>query len=249
MNISTAWRFMVAARDNPVLAAWASVCDGFCPAVASDISPYDAWDAYQYLFNHGFVSAAQFDNTDVKLLFFSGHPSTCEIQEVLERSRFLCPEHEPTPTEKPMANENPFFSNSNALATRGKPKSGNGLSEARRSESLGNPFSPKREVMPQSRQGESLGMEAFAPKTVAAPSGLDCQRPDDVALTRALGQPRIHCAKCGTEVSISEDGGQRKVPGDGEYGPLLLTVFYGQCCDLVYHCSVANDPHPDELQY
>lgn len=242
MNKAIAWRFIVAARDDPVLAAWASVCDGYCPAVAADISPYDAWDAYQYLFNYGFVSAAQFDRTDIKKRFFSGHPSTYEIQEVLERARFLCPEHEPTPMETAMANENPFFSDDTSIATRKSHSSGNGLAAKPRSQSLGNPFSTKQEVIPQ-RQDEGLGLEAFAPRKEEV--GLECQRDVGMTTQRALGQPRVYCGDCEAEVNMREDGGQR-IPGDDEYGELSLTVFCGECCDKVFHISVAKDSHPDQ---
>jgi hypothetical protein len=247
MNVATAWRFLVAAQDDPVLAAWASVCDGHCPAVASDISPYDAWDAFGYLFNHGLVSGPDYDNTDTKKVFFSGSPPISEIQGVLERARFL-PE-DLQEKEQPMS-DNSFFQKKNSLAPRGN-NGDRGLSARRQSSSIGEAFSPRQEVMPHHNGGG--GLEAFAqtsPSSLQQGGPLACQD-SEPGLHAEVCKPRIHCGECGHELNVKVDHREQDIPGDGDRGPLELIIYFCKCddCNWVYHSTGSKDPHPAQPPY
>jgi hypothetical protein len=260
MNKSTAWLFMVAARDDPVLASWAAVCHGHPAVSMSEVSPYDAVDAYQTLFNHGIVSSAEYDNTDLKKTFFLGHPTMADVQHVLDQVRILCPGREPVEfeTENNMSNEGSFFQKNNALAPRKSNGSNGGISAPRRHDPLGDAFSPKREVIPQGR-GDSLGLEAFAKATPSqidrGMGGLACQDPnenksDRITVGSSSYQPDVFCGRCGERVHMT-DAGAQILPEDGDPstgGTLLVAVFEGKChnCSLVIHQSVAEDSVPHE---
>lgn len=263
MNTTTAWRFMVAACDDPVLASWASVCHEYHLVSATEISPYEAWEAYQDLFNHGIVTPAEYDAADVKKTFFSGHPETADIQDVLERIKFLCPGHEPTNTEISMSSKSSFFQNANSIATRDKAPS-RGLPAPQRPEPLGGAFAPKREafepkreVMPQPKRDLGGGLEAFArlSESPRSKSGLACQDPTPMGSGVLVGGrsylPDIRCGRqgCGAQIQMNELGTEI-LPEDGDpsTASLLVAVFEGKChsCGIVHHCSVAEDTQPDE---
>ena len=60
MNLAKAINLMVAARDDAILAAWVYMITDQAVHAVTDLSPYDAWDAYQRLYDLGLVEATAF---------------------------------------------------------------------------------------------------------------------------------------------------------------------------------------------
>lgn len=255
MNSAAAWRFVVASQDDPVLAAWVSVCHEYQVASAAEISPFDAWDAFEELLNHGIVSPVEYDETNTKKIFFSGHPDESNIQGVLERLRFLCPEHDAMEIEKTMS-EDPFFSKSSALSHR--PKASEHKSIAPRpSASLDDAFFPNKEVLPQPVHGPAGGLDMFANTATSSPEGLPCHSTDPLRGTPAVvgGQayiPQVNCGRCGKPVEMDDDGSRMindDSPGSSTDPQLLLALFSGKChhCKLIHHFTVAEDQDISQL--
>jgi len=246
MNLSQAQRLMVAAKDDAVLAAWSAVVLEYRSPAQCDISPYEAWDAYQGFLMHGLITSAEYDRTDLKACFFSGQrPSTGAIQEVITNLKFLCPDHDKR-TEPQMPKLGNPFSNKEAIATRER----GALSEApvvpgiagQRSSAPLQPFSNNREAIPGPRQP---AMPAITPNTLAdrgAPR-LRLDNPHRKVLDQDI-QPIIFCGKCEMEVELSLDGGDNLGPDDHPGGNVSVIdrIFYGKChgCQTVFHCSAGR---------
>jgi len=244
MNIQNAWRFIVAAQDDPVLAAWASVCDGHCPAMASDISPYDAWDAYQYLFNHGFVSSADFDRTDINKQFFNNPPEPYEIREVLDRAKLISPDFKPGERPPPMS-DNPFFQKGNSIAR--KAEQPNGLAERRTGGALGEAFAPRREAI--AGPVDPLPNSMFDSPGPRNAGSLQCQ--DPMGMSRSTGNGYVtNCLKprCGAEMTMYEINlpPEDELPGDGDFSSILVATLEGRCdnCGTTAHTILSHSPDP-----
>lgn len=252
MTKTTALRFIVAAKDNAVLAAWACVVHEYRLPADAEISPYDAWEAYQEFFSLGLVTSTAYDSTDIKREFFTKRPPSCDLQEVLSQLLFLCPEHQPEESMKPKIPSNPFADgngNGAALTTRDKgslaPSNGGSPLPANSTSAPLSPFS--RETLPQKKDhafGMSLPVQTGSPAAIS--SGLPCTRNDDGNELR----PEIFCGRCGERLDIREDGSQGIMPDDLPEGnvSILEAIWYSECfsCGLVYHCSVGRIDIPHE---
>lgn len=257
MNESSAWRFFVAAEDNAVLAAWAHVCHEHHVITATDISPYDAWDTFHDFLNHGVVSHATFNSVGGSSQFFRSVPSSSDIQSVLDRIRFLCPEHTSQSKETDMSDSNPFFPNSESLAKRDKP------AELRlATHEVSGPFGELSTQAPTPMGAfgekeiptlEGSMLEAFSQSAPNA-AALPCRDPKGGNQSEVISvggesyKPDVRCGRCGEQLNMTDEGSEI-LPEDGEdsaNSTLLIAIFRAKCdaCGLMHHCTVADDPYP-----
>lgn len=242
MNKSQALRLLIAAQDDPVVAAWASVVHEYKMAASADVSPYEHWEAFEQFFSHGLISLAQYDGVDSKRVFFSGRrPPEGEVQSCLNNLKLLGSEHDrvEVPVSKTKLTANPF--SENAISTRGSNGSGmerthqGAALPAMRSGGSLNPFASGPSELPFASR-PSLGENAFAQRSEKI--GLPCVAPTD----RTSVNPEMYC--CGTQLNMTNEGGQTIGPDDlpGGQVNIVEAIFYGQCsrCSAVWHCSVGQ---------
>ena len=238
MTTQEALCLLEASRNDPVLAAWAAVFYEHRVLACYDASPYDAWDAYQELFMLGVVSPSDFDNTDVKQVFFSGRrPSENEIQDALDNLHIIpCREG----SEMPKLG-NPFGSQQ-ALTPR--PTNHKVAVHSTRlvgSTALGSPhlqtatLAPHQGLAPSTRP--SLGQIGPPMQRQPAPE----LRPGDIEALK----PVMYCS-CGEELVLKNDGGQIIDEDDMPQGNIRIidAIFSAECpgpnCNKVWHCSVGE---------
>lgn len=256
MNRRDADLLFVAAADDPVLAAWASVVHEYRMPAACDVSPHDHWAAYQELYTYGLISPTQYDETNVKREFFSGcRPSVADVQSTLNNMKIL--RSHDLPMEEPMSKAKPptaAFANPAALATRDAPPSG--LTQipprpgvtGRQPPSSITAFQPQREVLPaapasapirafgEPQQPAGLPCTTSGRATEGIDSGLSCDLICNGPRT-APHQPQ--------SLQLIDDGGefidQKDMP-NGEEFSLLEYVFHAECplCGSIYHTSVGQ---------
>lgn len=245
MNKTQALRLLVAAHDDPVLAAWAAVIDEYKASPECDVSPYEHWEAYQEFFSHGLITSTQYDGTDARRVFFSGRkPPAGEIQRVLNNLKFL-PERQPQepPVSKTKLPDNPFASSSSLVARdsgNGSLVNGHHAGElpARQAAAALNPFAGAREALPKSK--DPIAMEAFAPR-----GNLACREPNPDRVAR-IGSHEIEADLrcCGERVEMIVDGGQAIGPDDlpGGQVSVIDAIFHGKCqtCNTIWHCSAGK---------
>jgi hypothetical protein len=241
-------RFLVAAQDDPVLAAWAKVVHEYRAGSHSEVSPYEHYEAFQDFYSYGLLSPVQFDGTDVKRVFFSGHrPDQGDVQSVLDNIHLLCPEHdlpeEPMTRAKAKA-PTEAFSSPSALtrqvpSTLARGPSRHELGSHRAPTGL-SAFQPQREVMAEPRQSAEL--PAFGDKP--GNGGLACR---DVDAKMYVGSMDLngHIVCCGHPLQPIDDGGDIIPPEDmphGEEFSLLEYMFHCECanCGSIYHCTVGK---------
>lgn len=240
-------RFLVAAQDDPVLAAWAKVIHDYRANSHTDVLPYEHWDAFQEFFSCGLLTPVEFDNTDIKRVFFSGQrPNQGDVQGVLDNIKLLCPEHDPP--EEPMSRAKAptsAFSNESAIVRRetGPQALARGPSRnelrSQRSPSELVAFQPTREVLPQVRAAS--GLPAFEEQPS---SDLPCR---DVDSKMYVGDMELngHVICCGHSLKPIDDGGDIIPPEDmphGEEFSLLEYLFHCECanCGSIYHVTVGK---------
>lgn len=250
MNSVDARRFMLAAKDDAILAAWTSVFHEHRMITAFQASPYEAWDAYQDLYNYDLVTAEEFNCASWRS-FSSSQPPISEIQNALDNLEFLCPEQH----LKEIAmknNTNPFATTENSLATREERKPSPAPLAGRQAGALSNPFAASNEIAAPPRRGGELGLGAFggAPSTPIA-TGLACQSPAEMPAVECDG-PEMWCSgpfgapHPRTQILLVEDK-PHGMDGEPEIsGELLMTIFSGTCesCGLIYHTSASRMADP-----
>jgi hypothetical protein len=244
-------RFLVAARDDPVLAAWTKVVHEYRAEAHAEVSPYEHWEAFQEFFCCGLLSPIEFDSTDVKQTFFSGrNPRPADVQCVLDNLKLLCPEHD-LPLEEPMSRAKPptsAFSNQSAIATRSAGPTGLAAAPSKhelRSRRSGGDlaaFQPRREVMAEPRSPAMVspfGDESPRPMAAPPPTTLDSKM--------YVGDMELngHIVCCGHPLQMVDDGGDIIPPEDmpqGEDFSLLEYMFHCECpnCGSIYHCTVGK---------
>ena len=108
MNKDAAEKYLVAARDNPFVAAWVAVLDFHkCPSHA-EIAGGDWFDAFQEFYLYGLVSEEHMQRIDIDKTFFRNRrPSGVEIQQTLNNLRVI---NSMSEEEDPVANFNVFDS-------------------------------------------------------------------------------------------------------------------------------------------
>lgn len=90
MNRQQAVRYLVAAGDNPKLAAWISILNEHKLGTDADISPSDHWEAYEGFYNHGLVSSRDYNEADVRREFLqSPRPNSFDVQQALDNWKIL----------------------------------------------------------------------------------------------------------------------------------------------------------------
>lgn len=234
--------FLAASGDNGVLAAWAAVCHEYSVNAQYDVSPYDVWDAYQELFTLGAISPTAFDNTDVKLAFFSGRrPSNGEVQSVLDN--YNIPRG-----SIPMSNLGNPFGNKKAIATRDTQQ----VSSQREAIPLGGStklmgspqlsqqsIAPRQEISgpPMQHGGPSLG-SPMPNNSLGAPT-----RPQiDVPGIDGY-KPQTWECRCGYDLLkiVKVAGGQGLIDDESPQGDVQVidAMFTAICpdCGLIWHTS------------
>lgn len=260
MNTSAALRLLAAANDDAVLASWAAVFDEHKMAPECDVSPYDCWEVLQEFLSSGVLSPFEYNSVDMKKAFFNGsRPTTGEIQDVLNRLRYLR-SHQDLKQENPVSNARPpmsAFSNESALVTN--------------KESTGLPAGPRHAALAGQRPNPGLAafqprQESFAPpptfQAFADPQRreslamaqeqrqdpLTCRKVDakmyqgmngqiDVRITCASGHPPMEIEILSDDEDII-DGDEM---GDAEYA-MHEYMFHGECkaCGALFHNSMSR---------
>lgn len=239
---------MSAADHNPVLASWALVYHSHDMIVANDVSPYDAWEAFQDLYNYDLVSSRQY-NRAVEV-FSSLGPSNSEIQRVLSRVDFSCTINEQKDQDMSTKLGNPFSDESNAIVSKSNQRAVS--LPPRQSTALGNPFSTGTQNLPEVRRNRASGDLFGSPEV----NGLSCQDPMMGTLTEDEFPFELACTglrerRHQPELLVMERIQRMDYDGDEQTNPeLTLDVFQGTCpkCDLIHHNSVGQMIDPGSLR-
>ena len=248
MEFTDARRLMVAADENPVLAAWAAVFYQHGVVCITDSYPYEAWEAYQCLYNHDLVTVAEF-NYYTERSFLKQAPSAGDIQDVISRFDETCNEHHYQ--EIQMSNNSNPFADDTSIAPRRKEQGveRRHLSGANRRQELSNPFSEERSIAPSRPRGGELAQDIFAPPDHQS-TGLACHNDGNQSPVTTLNgegyQPDVRCGKCHQQVAMVEVeflGSDGNGNLDSE---LVLAVFEGVCvnCGFIHHQSVGRQADP-----
>jgi hypothetical protein len=241
MNEHEARQLMIAADDDPMLAAWAAVSFEHGVVCVSDTSPYEAWEAFQGLYNHDLISSDDYNQGEH--LFFNKIPRTEDIQDVLSRIDPHQYSKEPTMSNN---NFNPFATD-NSIARRTEPK-GNSQIQSRSSKALDNPFAssaPAPAIARRPPEGEISG--DFFDQHMNG--GLPCHDPTpnnniSTSIDGQLYTPDVRC--CRIPVSMTEVERVGSDGGNNIGSQLTLAVFEGVCheCGFIHHNSVGRMADP-----
>lgn len=87
MRAQEARRVLIAAQDDPVVAAWTWVLHEHKVAAPTEVSPYEAWDAFQALHDAGVVPTDIFDAQQGS--FFNRRPPQGQLESALTNLRIL----------------------------------------------------------------------------------------------------------------------------------------------------------------
>lgn len=247
MNLAKAINLLVAAKEDPVLAAWAFMLVELEATPGPEgVSPYDAWDAYQQLYGLGLIDHSAFHRTDPERAFFSrsAQPAWGAVESVLHAFHSIS--HEEPPVMSKIGNP---FEKSEAIATREAPRAP--AVPAPRSSAplspfasqapapLGNPFSTSVRPIEAPASNPFGGLGAPMP----AKTGLPCNNPN--TSTRMVVEPDMYC--CRQKLQMANDGGQVIGPDDlpGNQVSVVDAIFHGICphCQSVWHVSVGQINH------
>ena len=256
MTTQEALCLLEASRNDPVLAAWAAVFYEHRVLACYDASPYDAWDAYQELFMLGVVSPSDFDNTDVKQVFFSGRrPTRDQIQSALDNLDNLPSSHEGSISMTKLGN--PFGKNTgltpstrNDSQLQGRPNAIplGGQSHLSGPPILSNPPAMRQEMSPMAPMTQVAMNPMASPSLAPMGQGFEANRPDISTSQLEDIKPTMYCC-CGTQLTLINEGGQG-LEDDMPQGNVRIidAVFYAKCpspqCNKVWHCSVGEPvPH------
>jgi hypothetical protein len=248
MNLAKAINLLVAAKEDPVLAAWAFMLVELKATPGPDgVSPYDAWDAYQQLYDLGLIDHSAFHRTDPERAFFarSAQPAWGAVESVLHA--FHAISHEEPPVMSKIGNP---FEQSEAIVTRDAarapaipaPRSSAPLSPfgGQAAAPLGNPFSTSVRPIEAPASNPFGGLGA----TMPAKTGLPCNSPNG-STSSQFYEPEVYC--CRKRVEMANDGGQVIGPDDlpGNQVSVVDAIFHGICpeCNAVLHMSVGKINH------
>jgi len=243
MNEASACRLLVAAGDDPVLAAWVSVIHENRMPAHTEVTPYDHLEAFQSLFAYGYLSSREYNSVNEKKTFFSGRtPLSSDVQGVLDNLHTLPVGEQGFETMKKQGFD--AFRNQSAIAPA---RQQNGLAPA-----------PSRVQLNQSAQQSVI--QAFAPRAPVGimqqnsvqipspamgnipsqPQGLQCSTPDPMMMTSLNAQ--LTC--CGVPVQLRDVGGDSHEGGVGEQ-PFIEYAFDASCdmCGTDF-CIGASKPYP-----
>lgn len=262
MNLAKAINLMVAARDDAILAAWVYMITDQAVHAVTDLSPYDAWDAYQRLYDLGLVEATAFHRTDPERAFFAhaATPSWSAIQGVI--SRYDTNLKEPPPMSKPRVT-NPFATPDTALATSREERAP-ALPSSRGAMPLSpfgtaappslNPFGASAALPPDGMVAARRLRNDVGPMFVPAgspgdPNALPCRDPMGRS-DQAWIIPEVYC--CKQRLQMAGDGAERVGPDDLPGGAVSVidAIFHAHCphCGSVWHLSVGSAIHPDAMR-
>jgi len=249
MNLAKAINLLVAAKEDPVLAAWAFMLVELEATPGQDgVSPYDAWDAYQQLYDLGLIDPSTFHRTDPERAFFarSAQPVWGAVESVLHAFHSINHDLKEPPMSKSIGNP---FEQSEAIVTR--ETRAPAVPAARSSAPLspfggaapaplGNPFSTAVRPIeaPPSNPFGGLGAP-IQPK-----AGLPCNDPNG-SLAGRFVEPDMYC--CRQKLEMANDGGQVIGPDDlpGNQVSVVDAIFHGVCphCQTVWHVSAGQINH------
>jgi hypothetical protein len=252
MNEDEARQLMLAADYNPVLAAWAAVSVEHGVVCVSDTSPYEAWAAFQELYNHDFVTTDDYNQGE--RLFFKKTPRTVDIQSVLSQIQPICHTGFSEEIQMPHNDDLDPFASTNSITKRNAPR-GDSQIQSRSRQALDNPFaSTPAAIESRPRHGE-LAPDMFAPE----PGGLPChnieQMPNQSASALIDGESYTSDIRCsGTDKNPHPSEQVQMAPFEGygvdgssnSYSQLVLALFAGVCrqCGLLHHSSVGKMEDP-----
>jgi hypothetical protein len=260
MNRGEAELFLVAARDNPFVAAWISVLDEYKAPPNCQIAPQDWWDAYQEFFNLGLILETDFRSIDVTRTFFGKMwPTNLQIQDALCQLRTLRAMHETKETQRSDTKFSLFENEDRALvqSTGANTQLGNvigaqvrGISPfEERGGAIGpvldqSPIEAPMMVPPRPRSMEFKPFEPAMKRGV----GPACKAEVDVDATPRPDGLELEVRCCGHAIDYIQDDGECLEPEDSPDGQAAMEfIFHGKCehCGSIVHFSVAK-PVPND---
>ena len=203
----------------------------------SDTSPYEAWEAFQGLYNLDLISSD--DYNEGEHIFFNKKPRTEDIQDVLSR---IDTNHY---SKEPMSNNNfnPFATN-NAIA-RSQPQSKTQI-QGRYNRTLDNPFANNSPAPIEKRPhgGEIAGDFFGQPQGGLPCHSVEPNNSDSASINGQTYTPDVRC--CGTPVQMTEVERMGSDAGISIGAQLTLAVFEGVCreCGFIHHNSVGRMADP-----
>ena len=247
MNKAVALQYLIAARDNPFVAAWISIIDTFKVVADADVTREDWFEAFQCLWNLDLVPEERFRQIDIDRTFFSKRrPSSLEIQDALVNLKLL--RAMSTPEESDPVKHMQIFEKPHALEP--VQRSVDVFERTARTANTIGPgggmqiFETQEEVLPALPERRSVTSFEEV-RTNFASSG-----PDPKPYVEDFN-PRILC--CGDKpLHLNQDDGDVIDPGENaDMEPALLeVVFHAECpaCHTRYHFSAAKPTSRDNFR-
>lgn len=247
MTPSAALRILIAAGDDPVLAAWASVVHEHRMPANTEVAPYDHLEAFQSIYSYGFIGSCEYNQVDEKKAFFSGNtPASSDVQTVLNNLQILPERLEEMPNKPKFG----AFKNQAALAPIVPNR---GLSNQARVPLPGVPhqsniqaFAPAPPVQAfQRQQAMNLGPNVAPMAPMPHPQGqqgLPCATPDPMMQT---GLDVQHWC-CGVKSDHVDVGGDYHEGDSTEDGNPFIEFSYHTTCHIcgAKGCHAVEKPHP-----
>lgn len=231
MDSAKARLYFAAALANPILAAYVSVLDQHGMHHLTDIAPYDWEEAFEALFNLGFIATHEFNATDFKRAFRQTTPPASEVEAALSALASLRQKaiHEENSMGKFDLFENPDAALALSSRARAQPLAGRDAFEplAPRTPSpnelIARPVKPSAELAPM---GETRRALDVPPSTS---SMLDAR-----AYTDEFDM-KLYC--CGRELKLEyADGGHdvtQQFPGAAHKNLMVEYIWHSVC----QHCQ------------
>lgn len=236
MRQAAARRLLIAAKDDPVLAAWAYVIHEHKAQAAADVSPYEAWEAFQHLFDVGVISTRDYNHNEGS--FFRSVPSPGEIESTLMNLRIL-----PEPDALEEAMKGPLF---------GKPQQSKALTKREVPTTLTQhvplqaPPSPAPLGRPATLQPLSI-QGAKAPLPALGGSALRCRSDGSIQLEPEMKCPRLGCDAILPVIDLGPPGiAESEIASMSEPGEVQLYASMTEVacpeCGLVQHSMTGSRP-------
>lgn len=264
MNEARARRYLAAARDDPLVAAWIRILDEHHLPPRAEVAPHDFADSFADFFALDLVSAAVFNAADFKHRLSELTPSAPDLDRALLRLADLdADDHR----KEFLMNDKFDLFDKKALALRD--------AEPRRALSRAEPFAPLSTprtpapfdllaspapppaslapLAPSTRSSELAGVR----RALEPHARLPCQRVDADVDEASPGDPRtfirdfdLRVLCCGREVELIYESGEEVGSVENSDDVTVEFLFYAQCpnCHSDQHLQVTRRLPPEAVE-
>lgn len=247
MNKQQALRLIVAAQDDPIVAAWVGVLDEHKLSPDAEVSPYEAWDTFQELHRHGYVSDSSLNTSSLKRAFFGRQrPNPGRLHQAFYHLKILPTEGIPEVYVK--KSDNPFAQTEGRFLERREPRGGLAAREAPTSAPMGPPLNPFSGSLQQGPPAvESPGLNPFSAPGQSALTCREEELPPQPKRELPNHAKVSRCLECGREIilnlHIPQDIDESQVRQALEQIEMEDKVYYGDCaCGVITHLSLGRIP-------